>query len=142
MMKILLDTNIILDIALKREPHFTNSATVFSLIEQYGIEAFISATSINDIYYIARKEKGNEAARAFITELTKVVSIAGINKHTVLNALQSDIADFEDALQNFAAMDTNCDYIITRNKPDFRNANLTVLTPMEFIETINDIHQK
>jgi len=139
MIKILLDTNIILDIALKREPHFENSAEIFKLIEKYAIEAYISATSVNDIYYIARKEKGNEAARAFITGLVGFVTIAGISRQTVMNALQSEIADFEDALQNYAAIETDCDYIITRNKSDFRNADIIVLTPTEFIASVNDI---
>jgi len=133
MKTILLDTNVILDIALKREPHFANSAEVLRSIEKHQIKSFLSATSINDIYYIARKDHGHKITIEFITNLIDIVDIAGVDKYIIINAINSEIKDFEDAIQHFAAIDTNCNIIITRNKSDFKNSGLQILTPEEFL---------
>ena len=136
MRTVLLDTNVILDIALKREPFFTNSAEVFRVIEKNHYNAFVSATSINDIYYIARKDKGHKTAIEFIKNLIELVDIAGVDKFVILDAIDSNITDFEDAIQNHAAIKIECDSIITRNKRDFKNSELQIFTPDEFLNTM------
>jgi predicted nucleic acid-binding protein len=133
MKSVLIDTNIILDIALKREPHFEKSAEVFRYIEKKRIKSYVIATSINDIYYIAHKERGHLMAIEFILNLIEFVDIIGIDKQIIINALNSNIDDFEDALQNFAAIEADCDVIITRNKADFKNSFINILTPIEFL---------
>jgi len=133
---ILLDTNVILDIALKRELHFAKSAEVLRAIEKYQIKSFVSATSINDIYYIARKDNGHTKTIEFIENLMDLVDIAGVDKQIIINAINSEIKDFEDAIQNFAAIETNCEIIITRNKADFKNSELQILTPDEFLYVV------
>ncbi len=133
MRTVLLDTNIILDIALKREPHFTKSVEVLRSIEKYQIKSYVSATSINDIYYIARKDKGNKIAIEFINNLIGLVDIAGVDKQVIITAIKSKITDFEDAIQNFSAVNSDCEIIVTRNKSDFKNSTLQILTPEEFL---------
>jgi len=131
---ILLDTNIILDIALKREPFFGESVKVLQYIEKHQIPAFVSATSINDIYYIARKITGHSTAIEFITNLIQIVDIGNVDKQIIINALNSSFKDFEDAIQNYSALSNYCNTIITRNKLDFSNSVLQILTPEEFIQ--------
>ena len=77
---VLFDTNIILDIALKREPHFGYATKLFSLIDRKEIIGHVTATTITDIYYIAKKEKGHESTLEFISDLIEVVSVIGVDR--------------------------------------------------------------
>lgn len=134
MKKVLLDTNIILDIALKREPHFEHSAKIFELIDSKLILGFITATPVTDIYYISKKDKGNKIAIEFISNLISVVDVIGVDKNTILHALQSKIVDFEDAIQAAASEYADIEIIITRNVTDFTHSNIKVLSPKELIK--------
>jgi predicted nucleic acid-binding protein len=134
MKRILLDTNIILDIALKREPHFEHSARLFELIDNKQFIGYITATTVTDIYYIARKEKGKDIALEFISNLIEVVDVLGIDKNTIVKALKSKMKDFEDAVQVSAAEYHDIEIIVTRNKSDFLNAGLEVLSPKELVK--------
>ncbi|MBZ0244052.1 MAG: PIN domain-containing protein [Bacteroidales bacterium] len=130
----MLDTNIILDIALKREPHFEHSAKLFELIDNKRFIGYITATTVTDIYYIARKEKGKDIALEFVSNLIEVVDVLGIDKNTIIKALISKLKDFEDAVQVSAAEYHDIEIIITRNKSDFLNAGLEVLSPKELVK--------
>lgn len=132
-MRILLDTNIILDIALKREPFFTDSVGVFKKIDNNAVYGFITTTTITDIYYIAKKDKGHAIAIEFISNLIQFVDIIGIDKDIVIESLISDITDFEDAIQSVASTFNEVDYIITRNTKDYRSSKVKAITPTEFI---------
>ena len=134
MKKVLLDTNIILDIALKREPHFEHSAKIFELIDSKLILGFITATTVTDIYYISKKDKGNKIAIEFISNLISVVDVIGVDKNTILHALQSKIVDFEDAIQAAASEYADIEIIITRNVTDFTHSNIKVLSQKELIK--------
>lgn len=137
MKRLLLDTNIILDIALKREPHFELSSKIFELIDKKRIIGYITASTVTDIYYISRKEKGNEIAIEFISNLIEIVDVIGVDKSTIVKALKSNIKDFEDAIQVSAAENYEIEIIVTRNKSDFLNSGLEILTPKELIENQN-----
>ncbi len=134
MKKVLFDTNIILDIALKRNLHFDSASRLFALIDQKKIVGNITATTITDIYYISKKEKGHYETLNFIINLIKVVDVIGVDKEVILNAITSDLKDFEDAVQASAAQLNDVEIIITRNKSDFKNITLTILTPEEFLQ--------
>ena len=124
MKKILLDTNIILNIALRREPHFTHSSKLFGLIDEKLIAGYITATSLTDIYYIARKEKSKNDAKKFIIDLIKILIVLGVNKEIVEDALASDVDDFEDAVQVYSAAYNEIETVVTRNKKDFQESDL------------------
>ncbi len=136
MKRILLDTNIILDIALKREPHFEHSSKIFELIDKRQIAGCITATTVTDIYYISKKEKGNEVAIEFISKLIEIVDVIGVDKNTIVKALKSGLKDFEDAIQVTAAIFNEIEIIITRNKSDFLNSGLEILTPKELTDNL------
>jgi predicted nucleic acid-binding protein len=137
MKRLLLDTNIILDIALKRKPHFDLSSKIFELIDKKLIIGYITASTVTDIYYISRKEKGNEIAIEFISNLIEIVDVIGIDKSTIVKALKSNLKDFEDAVQVSAAENNEIEIIVTRNKSDFLNSGFEILTPKELIDSQN-----
>jgi len=136
-MTVLLDTNIILDVALNRKNFVEKSAQVLLEIQKHNVKAFVSATTITDIYYIANKSVGKEKSLNFIKSLLTLIDVAGIDRFVVLNALQSNLPDFEDAVQTATALRNNIELIITRNKKDFQQADINVFTPEEFINILN-----
>ena len=135
-MRILLDTNIILDIALRREPHFTFSVQAFKAIDNKIIFGFVTATTITDIYYIAKREKGHQIALDFISNLIEIIDIIGIDRNIIIKSLVSQINDFEDAIQSISSLLNNIDYIITRNQKDFSKSDIKALSPVEFVNLI------
>lgn len=133
MKKVLIDTNIILDIVLNREKFYENSVNVIKYLSSNSFEIHISSTTVTDIYYIVKKEKGHVAAIDFLQSILKFISIAGVNQETVELAMVSKIKDFEDAVQESTCVLSSLDAIITRNKKDFKNSKINIFTPYEFL---------
>lgn len=133
MMNVLFDTNIVLDIALNRTHHYESSATLFELIDQKIICANITASSVTDIYYISKKEKGGDLAIQFISNLIDVVDVLCVDRNVIIKAIHHGMKDFEDSVQTCTAIINEVDILITRNKSDFLNSGLVVYTPSEFI---------
>ena len=138
-MKILLDTNIILDIALRRLPHYDDSADVFRKIDYKTLIGCVTATTITDIYYIARKDKGHEKTIEFISNLIEIVDVLGIDRDVIIEALNLNFPDFEDAVQSVASGVNNIDYIITRNTKDFENSEIEAITPKDFLIILENV---
>lgn len=132
-MKLLLDTNILLDIALKREPFFSDSANVFRIIDNKFIFGFITATTVTDLYYIARKERGHLSSLEFIDNLLQIIDIVGIDKEIIMDAIKLNVSDFEDSIKSVAAIYSGIDIIITRNTKDFKHSEIKALTPTEYL---------
>jgi len=137
-MRVVLDTNIILDIALRRENHFLNSSAVFKKIDSSVVYGFVTATTITDIYYIAKKEKGHQITIDFISNLIEIIDVIGIDRQVIIESLASKITDFEDAVQSVSSFLNNIDYIITRNKKDFSESEVKAITPKEFLYLIEN----
>lgn len=133
MRKVLLDTNIILDIELEWKEFFEDAVQLFKLIDKRKIIGYITATTITDIYYISKKEKGHQEAIGFIKNLIKVTELIGIDKEIILSALATDLKDFEDAVQIMASELNEVEIILTRNKQDFLHTFIKILTPKEFL---------
>jgi predicted nucleic acid-binding protein len=135
-MNILFDTNIILDIALKRDPHFDASSKVFLKIDNSDFFGFVTATTITDIYYISKRVKGHQITINFISDLIQIIDVIGVNKETIIQSLNSPLLDFEDAVQSVSAKLSNMEYIITRNIKDFNNSDIKAITPIEYLKTL------
>jgi predicted nucleic acid-binding protein len=97
------------------------------------IPFFISATTITDIYYILRKSENHASALDFLQNFLQYADIAGVDKGIILNALNSGLFDFEDAVQIQCAVFNEISIIITRNKSDFKTTEVNVFTPEEFL---------
>lgn len=131
-MKLLIDTNVFLDIILSREPFTKDAVLIWKIIEKKFVKGYISATTITDIHYISKKSIGDEKSKSFIKEILDIFEIIDADKQCFYKALNSTIKDFEDAVQYEISEKIKCDYIVTRNKGDYKDIS-NVLGPGEFL---------
>lgn len=132
-MRILVDTNVVLDVLLARQPFVDRSAEVFGWIERSRVEGLLCATTITTIDYLLSQAMPRPAARPILRKLMDLFEIAPVNRAVLEGAFQSKIADFEDAVLEQAGRLAGAEMIVTRNQPDFRHACLKVLGPDEFL---------
>ncbi|MFM7604003.1 MAG: PIN domain-containing protein [Prosthecobacter sp.] len=125
-MKILIDTNIVLDLLLEREPFVEEAIALFELVETAVIEGFIAATTITNIFYILRKAQGRAAALQAVSRLATGLEICPVDRPTILQALSSNLKDFEDGIQFACAVLSQMDAIVTRDQSDFAGVSLPV----------------
>ncbi len=135
-MKILFDTNVILDVLLDREPFSNDASFLLSKVEQSEIIGFLCATTITTIHYLAAKALGGKTASNHIQNLLSLFVIAPVNRLVLENAVISGFKDFEDSVLHEAACHAGAKYIITRNPSDFKNSTLPVFEPREFIRAM------
>ena len=135
-MKVLVDSNVVLNKLLEQPGFFAGSNTIFRLAEIGQITGYVSASAINDIYYISKKQLGKEAALKAIMKMLSVFQPATVTGDDIFIALNLDWADFEDSVQFVVGQGLAVDYIITRNIHDFTSGSIDVLTPEQFIEQL------
>jgi len=132
-MKILIDSNVAIDLLLERDAFYDSALRVFSL-SKGGFGLFVSASTITDIYYIVRNQKkSKEIALASLKNLLTMVDVAAVTGNEIRQAISLDWGDFEDAVQYAAGEAIAVDYIVTRNKSDFASVALPVVKPDEFL---------
>ena len=131
MKKVFLDTNIVADLFLKREPFCQNSLKLFALGFHKKITLYVSSLSYATLAYLCRKMKKEERVRLF-EKLRSLTVTTTVDRQTVDMALVSDFDDLEDAMQYYSAISSKVDVVLTRNKKDFVEANVPVMTPDEF----------
>ena len=133
-MRLLIDTNVILDYLLSREGFSEQAKQVLDLAQYSGDFEFVSSSAVTDIFYHARKElKSSFEAQDRILELIKFISIMTVTEQDIRAALKLRWKDFEDAVQYAVAMSNGVDAIITRNVKDFERQDVPVMTPGEFL---------
>ncbi|WP_013325803.1 type II toxin-antitoxin system VapC family toxin [Gloeothece verrucosa] len=137
-MKILLDTNIIIDVALSRQPFFEASQQVLLLVEQNRIYGYISASTVGDLYYIIRRARGREWTIEFLNWLVTFCQIATVNEAVIEMALNLNFFDFEDAIQYSTAVINQLDAIVTRNPQDFPVTSPRIITPVRLVQELTD----
>lgn len=133
-MKLMIDTNVIIDVLQKREPFFTDSyKAIYKALKEKN-ECLVSASAVTDIFYILRKSfHSTMKARICIENLSRICSFADILSSDIYSAIMSDIEDFEDGVVDAAAHRIGASYIITRNDKDFQKAKTRAVTPTEFL---------
>ncbi len=132
-MRIVLDTNVVLDVLLEREPFNRQATTIFSLVEQAKLEASLCATTLTAIDYLLSQSMARKQARKVITSLLELFEICPVNRAVLQSAAISGINDFEDAVLHESARLSSCQAIVTRNGKDFKKATLAILDPAEFL---------
>ncbi len=139
--KVLIHTDVILDLLLDRNPFSDDAANLLSLCEFKRIQGFVTPIIISKVYCILRQTAKHEKVIESLLQLMTIVDVLTIEKATILQALGSEFTDFEDALQNYAAeTDSNVTIIITRNIKDYKKSTLGVMTPENFLKTgVTDI---
>ena len=133
-MNILIDTNIALDLSLKRPKLIDTSLKAVQAALSHGHHLYFLSSSVTDFYYILKKNKlSNDASLASIRYLATYTSFATVDEDAIIKSLDSPIKDFEDAVVDTVATNIKADIILTRNKKDFINSSNKVLTPEEFL---------
>jgi predicted nucleic acid-binding protein len=133
--KAFIDTDVILDFLIAREPFAVDAARIFSLSENKEISICTSGLVFSNTYYILRKLGTHKKVIEKLTQLTRLIDIIGLSKVAVMQALGSDFGDFEDALQHYAALGDGVKVIVTRNTKDYKHSQLAVLTPDQYLKT-------
>ncbi len=134
--RLFLDSDVLLDMFLKREPFFFYTQILLVEGEKRKLEINTSSLVIANINYVLRKQVGQITARENIKALVKSINILPFESDIIDLALVSNIADFEDAIQYFIAQKHNCDLIITRNIKDYKESTIPVLTAEQFLRTL------
>lgn len=137
-MKVLIDTNIILDFALERQHFYGESEQIFILAQHRQIEGYVSASTFGDLYYIIRKDKGRDWTLLFLNRLATFCEIATVDRAAISMALAANFRDFEDAIQYSTAVVNQLDVIVTRNPDDFPVATPRIMTPTQLIQELTN----
>ena len=132
--KILLDTNIILDVLADRAPFSDVAMEIFKLCELRRLEGVIYALSIPNLVYVMRRELDRSQIAEVLQKLTALFEIVDMKADDLRKAAALPIADYEDALQSVCAQRTGADYIVTRNLKDFQGSSITAIKPSELLE--------
>lgn len=135
-MKVLFDTNVILDVLLAREPHVEVAALLLSLVDNKRIDGVLCATTVTTIHYLAAKAVGPKRAETHIRALMALFEIAPVTRDVFACAMDCGFADYEDAVLHEAAALSGATAIVTRNGKDFAQATLPVLDPVELLAAI------
>ena len=133
MENIFIDTNIVIDLLAKREPFYRDAQDLFTLADKKEVKLFISSLTFANAYYSIVRHHKEVDAKKYLLKFKVLVTILTLDDKAIELALASDFKDFEDGLQYFIAMDNQADAIITRNKKDFKNSKIPVMTAGEYI---------
>ena len=132
---VLIDTDVLLDFFFDREPFSEFAAQVLNLCEDRTINGFATPVIISNTYYLLRKIGKHEIIVEKIKQLLTILDITEMDKNVVLNALNSEFKDFEDALQNFSAIENGkIKVLLTRNIKDFKKSTLAIMTPETYLK--------
>ncbi|MEG4586270.1 PIN domain-containing protein [Microcoleus sp. MOSTC5] len=132
-MKLLIDTNIIVDVALYREPFFAESDRILTFVEEAQIQGYISASTFSDLYYIIRRDRGRDWTLDFLRQLATFCQVATVDNSVISMALTRNFKDFEDAIQYSTAVINRINAIVTRNPRDFPVTTPRIVTPNQLI---------
>lgn len=133
MLKVFLDTNVLIDVVARRKDFYIPSSNIINLGIVGQLALNVSPLSYATCVFIARKVLGYEGVIKVLRMLDEFISVTDMNSHQSHAALFSDMPDFEDMLQYESAKDAACDVIVTRNKKHFPQDGIPVLTPTEFL---------
>jgi len=135
--RVLIDTNIVLDFLLQREPFFQDAERLFQAIDTGQVVGYVTATTLTDIFYISRKHTRSVGqARQAVSETLIAMVICSVNRAVLESAFGSGLADFEDAVQIFCAVAQGLDAILTRDTQGFLSSPVTVLSIQEFLQQL------
>jgi len=138
MTKLLVDTNIIIDLLSKRKNFYPAAASLFTFADQKKIKLFVSSITFTTTIYILSKQKSSSEAKEILRKLKILVKVLSLDEKIIdLSLNDSKFNDFENAVQYYTAIENNMDTIITRNLKDFKNSTLPVFTANDFLSGLN-----
>jgi predicted nucleic acid-binding protein len=132
-MKVLVDTNVILDVLLKRDGLYAESFEIFRLAEQHVITGCVSSSAITDVFYLVHKaQRDIDTAYQAVEGITAIFTIAPVFESTIKSAIALRWKDFEDAVQYSTAKENEVDCIVTRNQDDYDTSDISCVNPADF----------
>lgn len=138
-MKVLIDTNVIIDVLTSREPWRKSAETIFIMAANDMMDMYITASSATDIYYLVKKHLHSaDSAKQVMGKLYSLVGILTVSGAECIDALASSISDYEDAVGERVSVKADMDYIITRNVKDYQQGMMKTISPDDFIVLMND----
>jgi predicted nucleic acid-binding protein len=139
MSKLLIDTNIVLDLLAKRDPFYQSAAQIFTLADKNRIKLTVSSLTFANTNYVLNRLKSAKEARDILRRFKILVRILSLNDKIVDLALNDEsFKDFEDGLHYYTAIENNQDIIITRNLRDYKGAKIPVMTAGEYLNSIGN----
>jgi predicted nucleic acid-binding protein len=138
-MNVFVDSNVILDVLLHREPFYKDSRAVYDLVELHEINGCVSSSAITDIFYLSHRElKDTGTVYSMLDALTADFTIAPVLESTIKDALALRWKDFEDAVQFAAARESGAEYIITRNMTGYETAAIPCISPAACVALLTE----
>ena len=132
---VLIDTDVILDFFFDRKPFAEFATELFVLCETEQIKGYTTAVIISNVYYLLRKTAPHDIIIEKLKQLLVIIDVVVIDREVVIDALNSKFKDFEDALQNYSAINNGTiQIILTRNIKDFQNSSLAIISPEMFLK--------
>ncbi|MCM1577270.1 MAG: PIN domain-containing protein [Ruminococcus sp.] len=136
-MKILMDTNVLIDNLLKRDPFYKQSDEIIEMCINGDVRGFLAAHSITNAFYVMRKDYSEDKRREMLLEMCRIFEVVGIDGDKLRVCLgKNSFKDFEDCLQSECAVNCGADYIITRNIKDFSESSVKAVSPEEFLKML------
>jgi len=135
--KVLFDTNVVLDLLMDRAPHSDAAAELFAKVEDGSVVGYLCGTTITTVYYLTAKVVGAKKAREEVHKILALFDVAPVNRAVLESALSADFANFEDAVIHEAACHAGAEAIITRNQKDFKRARISVYIPTELARILS-----
>ena len=136
-MKILFDTNVILDVMLLRNPFYKAATLLLAEVEDKNLEGYICSTTATIIFYLVSKVKGSSEATQLLKALLQIFNVSQVDKITLETAINSDFSDYEDSVLHESAIRAGVNGIVTRNRKDFINSKITIYDPEELLKIIH-----
>ena len=139
-MRIFIDTNVLADVLLGRDPYYDIAYSILTLCADKKVYGYMAAHSIPNLFYILRKSMTEEERREALKDICQIVKVEGIDSFKIISALDNvDFVDFEDCLQEECAVAVSADYIVTRNTKDFAASRIPVILPDQFLEKYKEL---
>ena len=137
MNNLFIDTDVIIDFLIDRKPFSREAAIIFTLIDQKKLKGYASSLTFSNLYYVLRKFESHNKVISKLDSLSNLIVVLKVDDQIIRSAINSGFPDFEDSIQYFCAADyKKIEVIITRNTRDYKNSELPVMTPGDFLKTV------
>jgi predicted nucleic acid-binding protein len=136
MSRIFLDTNVILDLLAQRVPFFDSIARLATLADQNKLTLVASPLSFTTVDYVLNQYESSESVLSKLRKFKIICEVCEVNEEIIEKGLTSNFKDFEDSIQYYTALQSNCSIIITRNSKDFKNSTIPIMTAEEYLSSI------
>ena len=138
MTDIFIDTDVIIDFLIDREPHSREAAIIVTLIEQKKLKGYVSSLTFSNLYFVLRKIESHNKVIAKLDSISRLLTILKVDQQIIKLAIASGFPDFEDSIQYNCALDyKKIDVLITRNIKDYKGSQIPVMTPAIYLKMVS-----